>query len=235
MGSQNGFDHHGHISRGSSKEFQFLELPRDRPERGADTQLSWLLAIPLPALFFGAICLGITRRGDRSQPKMGEGGVLERGEERCHGAGGKTWQRLFTSHVAFLASPQTSCALVTQFSGTRPSGSVCSWSSGWVSISPTTTHTFSRGSEDSPATVGILLVSCWFTFIEPSPYTWSQTTPHGCVFLKVRTSDLWRLFWWFSWEIVEGTFFSVVQQSNQEKQPEAILLRVPRFLISQLV
>ena len=31
------------------------------PERPADPQLSWLLALPLPALFFGAICLGIAR------------------------------------------------------------------------------------------------------------------------------------------------------------------------------
>ncbi|CAJ1363703.1 unnamed protein product, partial [Effrenium voratum] len=62
----------GVLRVGSSKEFQFLELPRDRPERGADTQLSWLLAIPLPALFFGAICLGITRlhsRKARAEPE----------------------------------------------------------------------------------------------------------------------------------------------------------------------
>ena len=30
-------------------------FPRN-PPRAADPQLSWLLAIPLPALFFGAIC-----------------------------------------------------------------------------------------------------------------------------------------------------------------------------------
>eukprot|EP00913_Durusdinium_trenchii_P010848 g10177.t1 len=43
------------------------------PPRAMDPQLSWLLAVPLPALFFGAICLGIARvrgrRGGREAPE----------------------------------------------------------------------------------------------------------------------------------------------------------------------
>jgi len=56
----------GVIRVGSSKEFQFISNSQEIPPRAADPQLSWLLAIPLPALFFGAICLGISRvRGRR--------------------------------------------------------------------------------------------------------------------------------------------------------------------------
>lgn len=63
----------GVIRVGSSKEFQFISNSQEIPPRAADPQLSWLLAIPLPALFFGAICLGISRvrgrRGGREAPE----------------------------------------------------------------------------------------------------------------------------------------------------------------------
>ena len=63
----------GVIRIGSSKEFQFINNGGEIPPRAADPQLSWLLAIPLPALFFGAICLGIARvrgrRGGRDAPE----------------------------------------------------------------------------------------------------------------------------------------------------------------------
>ncbi|CAK9025410.1 Ultraviolet-B receptor UVR8 [Durusdinium trenchii] len=63
----------GVIRVGSSREFQFISNPHESPPRAMDPQLSWLLAVPLPALFFGAICLGIARvrgrRGGREAPE----------------------------------------------------------------------------------------------------------------------------------------------------------------------
>ena len=42
-----------------SKEFQYVTRPEDNPPRQGDDAISLLLAIPLPLLFFGAICFGI--------------------------------------------------------------------------------------------------------------------------------------------------------------------------------
>lgn len=62
----------GVIRVGSSKEFQFISNSQEIPPRAADPQLSWLLAIPLPALFFGAICLSISRVAPDAPPLVAE-------------------------------------------------------------------------------------------------------------------------------------------------------------------
>lgn len=46
-----------------SKEFQYVTRPEDNPPRQGDDAIALLLAIPLPLLFFGAICFGIKTHG----------------------------------------------------------------------------------------------------------------------------------------------------------------------------
>ena len=48
-----------------SKEFQYVTRPEDNPPRQGDDAIALLLAIPLPLLFFGAICFGIKTHGRR--------------------------------------------------------------------------------------------------------------------------------------------------------------------------
>ena len=51
----------GVLRIGNSKEFQYVTRPEDNPPRDGDQGVSYLLAIPLPLLFFAAICLGVKR------------------------------------------------------------------------------------------------------------------------------------------------------------------------------
>eukprot|EP00931_Biecheleriopsis_adriatica_P114653 TRINITY_DN90573_c0_g1_i1.p1 TRINITY_DN90573_c0_g1~~TRINITY_DN90573_c0_g1_i1.p1 ORF type:complete len:1913 (-),score=285.46 TRINITY_DN90573_c0_g1_i1:313-5601(-) len=51
----------GVVRVGNSKEYQFVTRPEDPPEREGEVNLGILLAIPLPVLMCGAICLGIRR------------------------------------------------------------------------------------------------------------------------------------------------------------------------------
>ena len=61
--SENGpFNVPGGVLRiGNSKEFQYVTRPEDNPSRPGDQNVSYLLAVPLPLLFFAAICLGVKR------------------------------------------------------------------------------------------------------------------------------------------------------------------------------
>lgn len=51
----------GVIRIGNSKEFQYVTRPEDPPDRENDQNLSYLLAIPLPLLFCGAIIIGVRK------------------------------------------------------------------------------------------------------------------------------------------------------------------------------
>ena len=51
----------GVLRVGDSKEFQYVTRPEDNPPRQGDDAIALLLAIPLPLLFFGAICFGIKK------------------------------------------------------------------------------------------------------------------------------------------------------------------------------
>jgi len=57
----------GVIRVATGREFQFVNRPEENPERSWDSELSLLLAVPLPALFFGAVCLGVSRIRGRRQ------------------------------------------------------------------------------------------------------------------------------------------------------------------------
>ena len=51
------------VSLEDSKEFQYVTRPEDNPPREGDDAIALLLAVPLPLLFFGAICFGIKTPG----------------------------------------------------------------------------------------------------------------------------------------------------------------------------
>lgn len=51
----------GALRIGDSKEFQYVTRPEDNPPREGDDAIALLLAVPLPLLFFGAICFGIKK------------------------------------------------------------------------------------------------------------------------------------------------------------------------------
>ena len=51
------------VSPEDSKEFQYVTRPEDNPPREGDDAIALLLAVPLPLLFFGAICFGIKTPG----------------------------------------------------------------------------------------------------------------------------------------------------------------------------
>mmetsp|Transcript_56124 Transcript_56124/g.99929 ORF Transcript_56124/g.99929 Transcript_56124/m.99929 type:complete len:1827 (-) Transcript_56124:189-5669(-) len=51
----------GTIRIGNSKEFQYVTRPEDPEPRDGDQQLSYLIAIPLPLLFCGAVVLGVRK------------------------------------------------------------------------------------------------------------------------------------------------------------------------------
>ena len=67
------FDVPGGVLRiGNSKEFQYVTRPEDNPPRPGDQNVAYLLAIPLPLLFFAAIGLGVKRLVGRRMREQDE-------------------------------------------------------------------------------------------------------------------------------------------------------------------
>lgn len=62
----------GVLRIGDSKEFQYVTRPEDNPPREGDQGVAYLLAIPLPLLFFAAICLGVKKLIGRKMREQDE-------------------------------------------------------------------------------------------------------------------------------------------------------------------